>query len=38
MKKFFSMLFVFTMLGMVFTACDDEKDGPVIPPAQSLER
>lgn len=37
MKKFFSMLFVFTMLGMVFTACGDEKDGPVIPPAQSLE-
>ncbi len=37
MKKFFSLLFMATMLGMVFTACSDEKDAPVIPVTQSLE-
>ena len=37
MKKFFSMLFMATMLGLVFTACGDEKDSPVIPVTQSLE-
>ena len=36
MKKLFSMLFVATMLGMVFTACGDEKDEPVIK-TQNLE-
>jgi len=36
MKKFFSILFVFTMLGMVFTACGDDKDEPIIPETQNL--
>ena len=36
MKKFFSMLFVFTMLGMVFTACGDDKDEPETPKTQNL--
>ena len=37
MKKIFSMLFVFTMLSMVFVACDDEKDEPISPKSQKLE-
>ena len=37
MKKLFSILFLATILGMVFTACSDEKDGPVIPKTQNLE-
>jgi hypothetical protein len=37
MKKFFSIFFVATMLGMVFTACGDEKDQPIIPTTQNLE-
>ncbi len=37
MKEFFSMLFVVTILGMVFTACGDDKDEPVLPTTQNLE-
>lgn len=37
MKKFFSILFVVTMLGLVFTACGDDKDEPVVPDSQKLE-
>ena len=36
MKKLFSILFIFTMLSMVFVSCGDEKDDPVIP-TQKLE-
>ena len=36
MKKFLSMLFIVTMLGMVFTACGDD-DEPEAPKAQNLE-
>ena len=36
MKKLFSMLFIATMLGMVFTACGDEKDEPDVQ-VQNLE-
>ena len=36
MKKFLSMLFIATMLGMIFTACGDEKDEPAIK-TQNLE-
>ena len=36
MKKLFSILFIATMLGMVFTACGDDKDEPVVP-TQKLE-
>ena len=31
MKKFFSMLFIAALLGMVFTACGDGKDEPDAP-------
>lgn len=37
MKKLFSILVLAAILGMVFTACGDEKDGPVIPKTQNLE-
>ena len=37
MKKLFSMLFIVTLLGMVFTACGDDKDEPVVPKTQKLE-
>ena len=37
MKKLFSMLFIVTMLGLVFTACGDDKDEPEVPKAQNLE-
>ena len=37
MKKFFSMLFIATMLSMMFVACGDDKDEPVIPKTQNLE-
>lgn len=37
MKKFLSMLFIVTMLGMVFTACGDDKDEPDAPKTQNLE-
>ena len=38
MKKFLSMLFIATMLGMVFMSCgDDKKDEPIVPDAQKLE-
>lgn len=30
MKKFFAMLFIAASLGMLFTACGDDKDEPVI--------
>ncbi len=36
MKKLFSILFVLTMLGMVFTACGDDKDEPKVPETQNL--
>ena len=36
MKKLFSMLFIATMLGLVFTACGDDKDVPEAPKAQNL--
>ena len=37
MKKLFSMLFIATMLGLVFTACGDDKDEPEAPKAQNLQ-
>lgn len=37
MKKFFSMLFIATMLAFVFTACGDDKDEPVVIKTQNLE-
>lgn len=37
MKKLFSMLFIVTLLGMVLTACGDDKDEPVVPKTQKLE-
>ncbi|MBQ9555907.1 MAG: hypothetical protein IJV05_06760 [Muribaculaceae bacterium] len=37
MKKFFSMLFIATLLGLVFTACGDDKDEPELPTTQNLE-
>ena len=37
MKKLFSMLFIATMLGLVFTACGDDKDEPEMPKAQNLQ-
>lgn len=37
MKKLFSMLFIATMLGLVFTACGDDKDEPEVPKTQNLE-
>lgn len=37
MKKFFSMLFVVTMLGMVSVACGDDNDEPEVPKTQQLE-
>jgi len=37
MKKFFSMLFIVTLLGLVFTACGDDKDEPDMPDTQKLE-
>lgn len=37
MKKLFSMLFIATMLSMVFVACGDEKDEPKPVKAQKLE-
>ena len=37
MKKIFSMLFVATMLGMVFVACGDEKDEPAPTISQMIE-
>ena len=37
MKKLFSMLFIATMLGMVFTACGSDKDEPELPKTQNLE-
>ena len=37
MKKFFSMLFIVTMLSMVFVACGDEKDEPEAPKTQTIE-
>ncbi len=36
MKKLFSMLFIATLLGMVFTACGDDKDEPEVPKTQNL--
>ena len=36
MKRLFSILFVATMLGMVFTSCGDDKDEPIVP-TQKLE-
>lgn len=36
MKKLFSMLFIATLLGLVFTACGDDKDEPEVPQAQNL--
>ena len=37
MKKLFSMLFIVTLLGLVFTACGNDKDEPEAPKAQNLE-
>jgi hypothetical protein len=37
MKKSFSMLFIVTLLGLVFTACGNDKDEPEAPKAQNLE-
>ncbi len=37
MKKFFSMLFIAAALGMMITACGDEKDEPDLPVTQQLE-
>ena len=37
MKKFFTMMFISLMLGMVFTACGDEKDEPNVPETNNLE-
>ena len=37
MKKLFSMLFITAMLGLVFTACGDDKDEPEMPKKASLE-
>lgn len=37
MKKFFSMLFVATMLGLVFTACGDDEPGKTAAPEISFE-
>ena len=37
MKKILSMLFVATMLGMVFVACGDDKDEPEPAKVQQLE-
>lgn len=36
MKKLFSMLFIATLLGLVFTACGDDKDEPEMPETQNL--
>ena len=37
MKKFFTMLFMATVLSVMFTACGDDKDEPVVPETQNLE-
>lgn len=37
MKKLFSMLFITAMLGLVFTACGDDKDEPEVPKSANLE-
>lgn len=37
MKKLFSMLFITAMLGLVFTACGDDKDEPEVPKTANLE-
>ena len=37
MKKLFSMLFIATLLGLMFTACGDDKDEPEVPKSQNLE-
>ena len=36
MKKIFSMFFIATLLGLVFTACGDDKDEPEVPQVQNL--
>lgn len=36
MKKLFSMLFIATLLGLMFTACGDDKDEPEVPKTQNL--
>jgi hypothetical protein len=36
MKKLFSMMFIVTLLGLVFTACGDDKDEPEVPKTQNL--
>lgn len=36
MKKLFSMFFIATLLGLVFTACGDDKDEPEVPQVQNL--
>lgn len=36
MKKLFSMLFIATLLGLVFTACGEDKDEPEMPETQNL--
>ena len=37
MKKIFTMLFITTVLSVMFTACGDGKDEPVDPETQNLE-
>ena len=36
MKKLFSMLFIATLLGLMFTACGDDKNEPEVPKTQNL--
>ena len=37
MKKIFTMLFMVTALSVMFVACGDEKDEPVVPTVQTIE-